>query len=110
MNWEMLADRVLVKTARAARTEGGILLPDSAEEKPQRGVVVAVGPGAPRQMSAVNEAWPMGVEVGDEVLFTKHGGMDVGDLKALAKELEGHVILTERDIVARRPGTAKARK
>jgi chaperonin GroES len=75
MDWELLGDRVLVKTSEEVSvTPGGILLPDEARPKPQRGVAVAVGPGAPRQMSARDETWPMGVHVGDEVLFTRYAG------------------------------------
>jgi chaperonin GroES len=102
MNWRPLGNRVLVKTSRGnTRTPGGIMLPNSAEGKPQRGIVVAVGPGNPRHMAPGVEYWPVQVKEGDEVLFAKHGGIDVGeDLKQLVPELEGHVLLSEQDIVA----------
>ncbi len=71
-----LGDRVLVQRLEEAeeKTAGGIIIPDTAKEKPQRGKVVAVGPG---RMNEDGKLLPMNVKVGDEVLFGKYSGSDV---------------------------------
>lgn len=82
-----LHDRVIVKPAeRAEKTAGGIIIPDTAQEKPQQGEVVAVGNGK------VDE--PLTVKVGDTVLFGKYGGTEI--------EIEGdkYLLLRESDIFA----------
>ena len=87
-----LADRVVVKKLDAEeKTSGGIVLPDSAKEKPQQGEVLAVGPG--RTDDKGNKI-PMEVKVGDKVLFAKYTGTEV--------KVEGteYLILVERDILA----------
>jgi len=87
-----LDDRVVVEVLDAeTKTAGGILLPDSAQEKPQKGKVVATGPG--RLLGSGARA-PMSVKKGDVVLFSKYGGDDV--------ELAGKDcrIMTETDILA----------
>lgn len=87
-----LADRVLVKVSPSEeKTAGGILLPDTAKEKPQVGEVVSVGPGKRNDdgtYSAVE------VKVGDKVLYSKYAGTDI--------KLGGddYVLLTEKDILA----------
>ena len=70
-----LGDKVVVKASTAEeKTLGGIVLPDSAKEKPQQGTVVAVGPG--RQLDSGDRA-PMSVSVGDVVIYSKYGGNEI---------------------------------
>jgi chaperonin GroES len=88
-----LDDRVVVRTNEAEETTaGGIVLPDAAQEKPQRGTVLAVGPG--RLLDSGQRA-VVSVEVGDEILFGKYGGTDI--------EVDGEEvkILRESDILAK---------
>ena len=87
LNIKPLADRVLVEPAAAEeKTAGGIFIPDTAKEKPQRGVVVAVGNGKPDE--------PMTVKVGDKVLYGKYSGSE------LALEGKDYLIMRESDILA----------
>jgi chaperonin GroES len=82
-----LADRVIVEAAAAEeKTAGGIIIPDTAKEKPQRGKVVAVGGGKKDE--------PMTVKVGDTVLYGKYSGTEV--------QIEGkdYLIMRESDIFA----------
>ena len=74
------------------KTAGGIVLPDTAKEKPQRGKVLSVGPG---KMLDSGERTPVGVKEGDEVLFGKYSGTD---LKVDGEEVK---ILRETDILAK---------
>lgn len=93
MKLNPLDDRVVVKTSEAEETTaGGIVLPDAAQEKPQRGKVVAVGPG---KLLDSGERCPLSVGVGDEVMFGKYGGTDI--------EVDGEEvkILRESDILAK---------
>jgi len=70
-----LQDRVVVKRIEAEeKSAGGIIIPDTAKEKPQEGEVVAVGPGKRLDNGNVQE---MGVKAGDRILFSKYGGTDV---------------------------------
>ncbi len=88
-----LDDRVVVEPMEAEEvTAGGIVLPDAAQEKPQRGTVVAVGPG---KLLDSGERGELSVSVGDEVIFGKYGGTEI--------ELEGTdvKILRESDILAK---------
>jgi chaperonin GroES len=87
-----LADRIVVKKLDAEeKTAGGIVLPDTAKEKPQQAEVLAVGPG--RVDDKGNRVAPE-VKVGDKVLFAKYSGTEV--------KIEGveYIILAERDILA----------
>ena len=87
-----LADRVVVKPkAKEEVTKSGIVLPDTAKEKPQEGVVVAVGPG---RMLENGTRLPLDVKVGDTVLYAKYAGTEY--------KLDGeeHLILKESDILA----------
>lgn len=82
-----LHDRVIVKAAAAEeKTAGGIIIPDTAKEKPQRGIVIAAGPGKKDE--------PVTVKVGDTVLYGKYSGTEV--------EIEGDdfLIMRESDILA----------
>lgn len=68
-----IADRVIVKPAPAdEKTKGGIIIPDTAKEKPQRGEVVAVGPG-----KSGKDSYAMTVQVGDIVLYGKYAGQEI---------------------------------
>lgn len=69
-----LGNRILVKRTKAEVSKGGILLPDTAQEKPREGEVIAVGPGK-RNEDGVLE--PMTIKVGCRVLFTSYGGTEV---------------------------------
>ena len=70
-----LGDRVIVQPIEAKETmKGGIIIPDTAKEKPQEGKVVAVGPGA---LNKKGERLPMDVKVGDKVLYGKYSGTEV---------------------------------
>ena len=91
---EPLADRLVVKAfQREERTKGGIILPDTAKEKPQEGEVVAVGPG---KMGEDGKRIAMDVKVGDTVIYTKYGGTEVKE------EGEEFIILRESDILAKK--------
>ena len=86
-----LNDRILVKRLEEEeKTAGGIIIPDSAKEKPAEGEIVAVGPG---KLSDAGERVAMDVAVGDRVLFSKYGGTDV--------KLDGEdfLIMREDDIL-----------
>ena len=75
MKFRPLHDRVLIKVLESEqKTAGGIIIPDSAKEKPQEGEVVAVGPGARSEDGKIS---PMDVKVGDIVLFGKWSGTEV---------------------------------
>ncbi len=88
-----LEDRVVIKQIEAEeKTAGGIVLPDTAKEKPQRGNVLAVGPGKLLDSGSRAE---IGVKEGDEVLFGKYSGTD---LKVDGEEVK---ILRESDILAK---------
>lgn len=90
--YKPLADRVIVKPAEAeVKTKSGIVLPDSAKEKPQEGKVVAVGSG--RVLDNGTKV-PVEVKVGDKVLYAKYGGTEV------KIDGEEYMILGERDILA----------
>ena len=89
-----LADRLVVKPIeREEVTKGGIVLPDTAKEKPQEGEVVAVGPG---RLSEDGKRITMDVKVGDIVVYAKYGGTEI---KIEDEEL---VILRESDILAKK--------
>ena len=92
-NLKPLADRVIVKPAPAEEvTKGGIYLPDTAQEKPQRGEVVAVGPG--RISEETVKHIPKSVKVGDKVLYGKYSGTEV------KIDGEEYLIMRESDIFA----------
>ncbi len=86
-----LGDRVVIQRLEEEKvTRGGILLPDSAKEKPQKGKVLAVGAGRWEEGKRI----PLDVKVGDIVVFAKYGGTEI--------ELDGdeYIILSERDLLA----------
>jgi len=91
MKLRPLQDRVLVKRLEEKEVKkGGIIIPDTAKEKPQEGEVIAVGPG---KVTDDGKRQPMGVKVGDKILFGKYSGSEVklGD--------EEHLIMHEGDIL-----------
>jgi chaperonin GroES len=87
-----LGDRILVKVSEAEeKTAGGILLPDTAKEKPQVGEVVQVGSGKRNDDGSIQ---PMEVKVGDKVLYSKYAGTDI------KLGSDDYVLLRESDILA----------
>lgn len=87
-----LEDRVVVKPrTQEERTKGGIVLPDTAKERPQEGEVMAVGPG---RLLDSGERAPMDVKVGDKVIFAKYGGTEI------KIDGEEYIILRQSDILA----------
>jgi len=87
VNVKPLADRVLVEPAAAElKTAGGIIIPDTAKEKPQKGIVVAIGNGKKDE--------PLTVKVGDQVLYGKHSGTEINF------EGKDYLIMRESDILA----------
>jgi chaperonin GroES len=92
MKIKPLADRVVIKPAPAEeKTKGGLILPDTAKEKPVVGEIVAVGPG---KTSDAGKTTPMEVKVGDKVLYGKYSGTEV------TVEGEEYLIMREADIFA----------
>ncbi len=86
-----LASRVLIKKSQAPTAKKGILLPETAQEKPKEGEVVAVGPGS---LDKKGNLIKMGVKKGDKVLFSSYSGTEVPSLE------EEYMILSEEDILA----------
>lgn len=87
-----LADRVLVEAAAAEETtKGGIIIPDTAKEKPQRGKVVAVGNG---RIADDGKVTPLTVKAGDEILYGKYSGTE------LSYDGKDYLIMRESDIYA----------
>ena len=97
MNLQPLGDRLIVEVLEEEeQTVSGIVLPDTAKEKPQRGRVLAVGPGGRNDKG---EVVPMDVAEGDEVIFSKYGGTEI------KVELDEVLILRESDVLAKVVGT-----
>ncbi len=92
VNIKPLDDRIVIEQCEAEeKTAGGIVLPDTAKEKPQRGRVVATGPG---KLLDSGQRGAMSVKVGDEVFYGKYAGSDV------EVETKKYVILRESDVLA----------
>ena len=86
-----LQDRVIVKRLEEEeKTKGGIIIPDSAKEKPQEGKVIAVGKG---KVTEEGKVIPLDVKVGDKILFGKYSGTEI------KIEGEEHLIMREEDIL-----------
>ncbi len=101
MNLQPLGDRLIVEVLEEEETTvSGIVLPDTAKEKPQRGKVLAVGPGA--RNTETGESIPMDLEEGDEVIFSKYGGTEI---KLGTDEV---LILRESDVLAKVVGDRAA--
>jgi chaperonin GroES len=102
MKFRPLHDRVVVRRIEEdERTRGGIIIPDTAKEKPQQGEIVAVGPGATDEKGQVQ---PLDVKPGDRVLFGKWSGTEV------AIDGEEVLIMKESDILGVLEGSAAAKK
>ena len=102
MNFRPLHDRVLVRRVDAEeKTSGGIIIPDTAKEKPQEGEVIAVGAGARDENGKVT---PLDVKAGDRILFGKWSGTEV------RVDGEDLLIMKESDILGIVEGAAQAKK
>ena len=101
MNLQPLGDRLIVEVLEEEeQTASGIVLPDTARERPQRGRVLAVGPGTRSEQTG--ERVPMDVAEGDEVVFSKYGGTEI---KLGVDEV---LILRESDVLAKVVGDRAA--
>jgi chaperonin GroES len=93
MNLRPLEDRIIVRPSEAEQTTvSGIVIPDTAKEKPQQGEVVAVGPG--RRSEQTGELIPVDVKAGDTVVYSKYGGTEI------TVDGEDLLILNSRDVLA----------
>ena len=94
MNLQPLEDRIVVRPAEAEEmTVSGLVIPDTAKEKPQQGTVLAVGPG--KRSENTGELIPVDVKVGDTVVYSKYGGTEI------TVDGEDLLILTSRDVLAK---------
>ena len=92
MNLKPLGDRIIVEVLEEeSKTASGIVLPETAQEKPQRAKVLAVGPGRWEDGKLV----PLDVEVGDEIVYSKYGGTEV------TLGIDEYLILRESDVLAK---------
>ncbi len=93
MNLKPLDDRIVVQPNEAEQTTAsGLVIPDTAKEKPQQGKVLAVGPG--KRTENTGELIPLGIDVGQTVLYSKYGGTEV------TVDGEDLLILASRDVLA----------
>ncbi len=93
MNLKPLDDRIVVRPNEAeTQTASGLVIPDTAKEKPQQGEVLAVGPG--KRAESTGELIPTGIEVGQTVLYSKYGGTEV------AVQGEDLLVINSRDVLA----------
>ena len=94
MNLQPLEDRIVVRPGEAEETTAsGLVIPDTAKEKPQQGEVLAVGPG--RRSDDSGELIPMDVAAGDTVVYSKYGGTEI------TVDSEDLLILNARDVLAK---------
>ena len=94
MKLHPLEDRIVVRPGESEETTAsGLVIPDTAKEKPQQGEVIAVGPG--RRSEDTGEVIPMDVKVGDTVVYSKYGGQEY------VVDGEDVLILTSRDVMAK---------
>ena len=94
MKLQPLEDRIVVRPGESEETTAsGLVIPDTAKEKPQQGEVLAVGPG--RRAEQSGELIPVDVKVGDTVVYSKYGGTEI------TIEGEDLLILTSRDVLAK---------
>ena len=94
MNLQPLEDRIVVRSNEAeSTTASGLVIPDTAQEKPQQGEVIAVGPG--RRSEQSGDIIPVDVAVGDTVVYSKYGGTEI------TVEGEELLILNARDVLAK---------
>jgi chaperonin GroES len=104
MDLQPLGDRLIVEVVDEEEVlTSGIVLPDTAKEKPQRGRVLAVGPGA---LNEKGERTPVDVESGDEIIFSKYGGTEI------KVGMDEYLILRESDVLAKvvSTGAKKSKK
>ena len=100
MNLQPLEDRIVVRPAEAEETTiSGLVIPDTAKEKPQQGEVLAIGPG--RRAENTGEIIPIDLEVGDSVVYSKYGGTEI------TVDGEDLLILSSRDVLAKTTGAKK---
>ncbi|MGD9797513.1 MAG: co-chaperone GroES [Acidimicrobiia bacterium] len=93
MKLQPLEDRIVVRPNESeAKTASGLVIPDTAKEKPQQGEVLAAGPG--RRSDNTGELIPLDVKVGDTVVYSKYGGTEI------TIDGEDLLILTSRDVLA----------
>ena len=93
MKLQPLEDRIVVRASESeATTASGLVIPDTAKEKPQQGEVLAVGPG--RRSEQTGEIIALGINVGDTVVYSKYGGTEI------TIDGEDLLILTSRDVLA----------
>ena len=93
MNLQPLDDRIIVRTSEAEETTAsGLVIPDTAKEKPQQGEVLAAGPG--KRSENTGERIPVDVKVGDIVIYSKYGGTEV------SSGGEDLLVLSARDVLA----------
>ena len=103
MKLQPLEDRIVVRPAEAEEmTVSGLVIPDSAKEKPQQGEVLAVGPG--RRSEQSGEIIQLDIAVGDTVVYSKYGGTEINI------EGEDLLILNARDVLAKVGSGGKAKK
>ena len=94
MTLQPLDDRIVVRPNEAEeRTASGLVIPDTAKEKPQQGEVLAVGPG--RRAESSGELIPLDIAVGDTVVYSKYGGTEI------SADGEDLLILSSRDVLAK---------
>jgi len=94
MKLQPLEDRIVVRSNEPEETTvSGLVIPDTAKEKPQQGEVLAVGPG--RRAENTGEVVPMDLAVGDTIVYSKYGGTEI------AIDGEDLLILTSRDVLAK---------
>src|SRR5438477_11326782 len=97
MNLKPLDDRIVVRPNEAEETTvSGLVIPDTAKEKPQQGEVLAVGPG--KRSEQTGELIPLGLSVGDQVVYSKYGGTEI------TVDGEDLLILASRDVLAKTSG------
>ena len=100
MNLQPLDDRIVVRPgASEETTASGLVIPDTAKEKPQQGEVLAVGPG--RRADTSGELIPIDLSVGDTVVYSKYGGTEI------TVDGEDLLILSSRDVLAKQKSTKK---
>src|ERR1700691_3922881 len=94
MKLQPLDDRIVVRPSEAEETTAsGLVIPDTAKEKPQQGEVLAVGPG--RRAEATGELIPLDIKNGDRVVYSKYGGSEI------TADAEYLLILSSRDVLAK---------
>src|SRR5204863_6289094 len=100
MNLQPLEDRIVVRPAEAEETtHSGLVIPDTAKEKPQQGEVLAIGPG--RRADTSGELIPIDLTVGDTVVYSKYGGTEI------TVDGEDLLILSSRDVLAKQKSAKK---